>query len=168
MEWKKCSLCFDEITIMDFINNKYYNVCNDVYCDECFCQWEYNIFWCDRCCKFDHKNDNFVSTKDMNDNIIYYHNSCLFETEKCVMCKDYLKNSECVYIFTDYNCKIEYHKKCVEDCSNMCKYCNVSQYVKCVNCTHRFNDCYNDNCENYVTYEHEEPGRYDEMCRNCN
>jgi hypothetical protein len=176
-EWKICSLCLDKITITDFTNNRYYNVSNDVVCDECFCLREFGFFWCDRCCEFDYKQNNYVETKDIYDNIIYYHNKCLFEPEKCPICEDYLKNKECIDVRVDRNCKVnKYHKSCVEFGRdiyyehNVCKYCNVSLRVKCVNCTHRFNDCYNENCESYITNEDEceEPGRYDGRCRSCN
>ena len=33
---------------------------------------------------------NFVTSLDYDSNVVYYHIKCLFETEKCPICKDYL------------------------------------------------------------------------------
>ena len=172
-EWKKCSLCFSEITIIDFVDNKCYHIGNNVFCEKCFDDMKNSVFFCERCCDFDYKNDNYIETKDINNDIIYYHNKCLFEIEKCPICKNYLKNKECVYIFVDYDCKIEYHKSCVEDENNIykydiCKYCGISLQVKCESCEHRFRDCYNKKCKNYGYVEYNESGRYNGQCEKCN
>ena len=113
--------------------------------------------------------ENFVKSLDYDSNIIYYHVKCLFEIEKCPICKDYLKNKECVNVFVDYSCEIEYHKSCVEDKNNIFKFdicdnCNISLRVKCESCNHRFMDCYNVNCKANDYNDN----RYDGNCSNCN
>jgi len=177
---KKCSLCFNEITNIDIVNNKCHHIGTNVFCEKCFNDIEEDdVFFCERCCEFDYKNDNYIETEDINNDIIYYHNKCLFETEKCFICKKYLKNEECVFIFVNYNCKMECHEGCVDDkydieywkTSLICKYCGISFRVKCTNCSDRFRDCYNKDCENYdeeAEGDNGEPGRYNGRCRYCN
>ena len=170
-EWKKCSACFNEITIVDFVDNKCYHIGNNVFCEKCFDNMEDNVFFCERCCVFDYKNDNYIETKDINNDVNYYHIKCLFETEKCPICKDYVKNKECVYVFVDYGCKIEYHKGCIEDKNNVFKFdicdeCSISLRVKCESCNHRFMDCYNVNCVTYGCHNCDD--RYDGNCGSCN
>ena len=82
-----------------------------------------------------------------------------------------MKNKDCLDVFIDYGCKIEYHKSCVEDKNNIfefdiCEECGISLRVKCESCNHRFMDCYNDNCcnKNGSCYD----GRYDGNCSACN
>lgn len=164
---EKCRECFSEIEIS---NNECHYIGDKIFCNDCFEQLNELIFWCDRCCKFDHKHNNFVKTTDTFNNDIYYHENCLFECEKCNICKGYLKSEKCVDVFIGHDCKNQYHKFCVENCDDytICKDCNLSLRVKCLNCPHRFKNCYNDNCENYNMYEYEDPDRYNGVCRNCN
>ena len=172
-EWLKCSKCFNEITIMDFTDNKFYHIGDNVFCEKCFDDMKDSVFFCERCCVSDYKNDNYIETKDKNNDVIYYHNKCLFEYEKCHICKDYLKNKECVDVFVDYDFQIEYHKSCVEDKNNVfkfdiCRECGISLQVKCESCPHRFSDCYNEDCKTNGYVQYYEPGRYDGQCEDCN
>ena len=48
---------------------------------------EDRVFFCERCCEFDYKNDNYIETKDINNDVIYYHNKCLFDTENAIYVK---------------------------------------------------------------------------------
>jgi len=171
-----CFICLKEETLSDFAEGTTFTEVDDkLYCVNCFEDLENSIIYCERCYKFGHKNTNFdknfVKSLDYDSNVVYYHIKCLFETEKCPICKDYLKNKDCLDVFVDYGCKIEYHKSCVEDKNNIfefdiCEECGISLRVKCESCNHRFMDCYNDNCcnKNGSCYD----GRYDGNCSACN
>ena len=173
---KNCFICSKEYTLSLFSEGEYFTEVDDkLYCVNCFEDLENSIIYCERCYKFEHKNTNFdknfVTSLDYDSNVVYYHIKCLFETEKCPICKDYLKNKDCLDVFIDYGCKIEYHKSCVEDKNNIiefniCEECGISLRVKCESCNHRFMDCYNDNCcnKNGSCYD----GRYDGNCSACN
>ena len=122
-----CSICLKEETLSDFSEGTHFTDVEDkTYCVKCFDEIEHNIISCNRCFDWAHRNENFaekfVKTRDINNDVIYYHIKCLFETEKCPICKDYLNNKECVYVLVDYGCKIEYHKSCVEDKNNIFKF----------------------------------------------
>jgi hypothetical protein len=168
-----CFICLKEYTLILFAEGENFTKVDDkLYCVNCFEDLENSIIYCERCYKFEHKNTNFdknfVKSLDYNSNVVYYHIKCLFETEKCPICKDYLKNEECVDVFVDYNCKIEYHKNCVENKNNIfmfdiCNECSISLRVKCESCNRRFMDCYNNDCKanNY-------DDRYNGNCCNCN
>ena len=171
-----CFICSKEYTLSLWAEGEYFTKINDKhYCANCFEDLGDSIIYCERCYKFGHRNENFdenfVKSLDYDSNVIYYHIKCLFETEKCPICKDYLENKDCLYVFVDYGCKIEYHKSCVEDKNNIfefdiCEECGISLRVKCESCNHRFMDCYNDNCcnKNGSCYD----GRYDGNCSACN
>ena len=173
-----CFICSKEYTLSLCAEGEYFTQVNDrEYCENCFEDLGDSIIYCERCCKFEHRNENFdenfVKSLDYDSNVIYYHIKCLFETEKCPICKDYLKNKECVDVFVDYDFNIEYHKSCVEDKNNVfkfdiCEYCGISLRVKCESCERRFGDCYNEDCKNYGYDQYEESGRYDGNCSNCN
>ena len=170
-----CSICSKEYTLTLFAEGKYFTEVDDkIYCVNCFEDLEDSIIYCERCYKYEHKNqnfyENFIKSLDNDCNVIYYHITCLLDTEKCPICKVYLKNKECVNIFVDYGCKIEYHKSCVKDKNNIfkfdiCEECGISLRVKCNSCNHRFMDCYNDSCNaNCSCYD----DRYDGNCSACN
>ncbi len=171
-----CFICSKEDTLSLFAEGEYFTEVDDkLYCVNCFEDLGDSIIYCERCYKYEHRNknfdENFVKSLDYDSNVIYYHIKCLFETEKCPICKDYLKNKDYVDVFVDYGCKIEYHKSCVEDKNNIfefdiCEECGISLRVKCESCNHRFMDCYNDNCcnKNGSCYD----GRYDGNCSACN
>jgi hypothetical protein len=171
-----CFICSKEYTLSFFAEGKYFTKVDDKsYCVNCFEDLENSVIYCERCYKYEHRNnkfdENFVKSLDPNSNVIYYHIKCLFESEKCPICKDYLKNKEYVDVFIDYGCKIKYHTSCVQDKNNVfnfdiCEKCGISLRVKCETCNHRFMDCYNDNCDTYGyddTYD-----RYDGNCSDCN
>lgn len=171
-----CFICSKEDTLSLFAEGEYFTEVDDkLYCVNCFEDLGDSIIYCERCYKYEHRNknfdENFVKSLDYDSNVIYYHIKCLFETEKCPICKDYLENKDCLDVFVDYGCKIEYHKSCVEDKNNIfefdiCEECGISLRVKCESCNHRFMDCYNDNCcnKNGSCYD----GRYDGNCSACN
>ena len=170
-----CFICSKEYTLLDlFSEGEYFTKVDDkLYCVNCFEDLGDSIIFCERCCKFGHRNENFdenfVKSLDYDSNVIYYHIKCLFETEKCPICKDYLENKDCLDVFVDYGCKIEYHKSCVEDKNNIfefdiCEECGISLRVKCESCNHRFMDCYNNDCK----ANDYDDGRYDGNCGNCN
>ena len=171
-----CSKCHREETLSDIAEDKYMTeIHNEYFCEDCYENMIDSIFFCDRCCEYDYTiNENFVLTKKYSDDIdnIYLHKKCLYEYEKCNICKNYLKNMECVEIFIDYGSKISYHKECVEDEENIyehdiCTYCGISLRVKCLECNHVFPDCYNNNCKNYLNYD-ANTDRYDGLCGECN
>lgn len=170
-----CFICSKEYTLTLFAEGKYFTEVDDkIYCVNCFEDLENSIIYCERCCKYEHRNknfdENFIKSLDHDGNVIYYHITCLLDTEKCPICKVYLINKECVNIFVDYGCKIEYHKSCVKDKNNIfkfdiCEECGISLRVKCNSCNHRFMDCYNDSCNaNCSCYD----DRYDGNCSACN
>jgi len=169
-----CSICLKIETLSDFAEGTTFTEVDDkLYCVNCFEDLENSIIFCERCCKFEHKNTNFdknfVTSLDYDSNVVYYHIKCLFETEKCPICKDYLENEECIDVFVDYNCKIEYHKSCVENKNNIfmfdiCEECGISLRVKCQCCNRRFMDCYNNDCK-ANDYDDD---RYNGNCGNCN
>jgi len=171
-----CFICSKEYTLSLFAEGKYFtNVDDKAYCVNCFEDLGDFIIYCERCYKYEYRNknfdENFVKTLDYDNNVIYYHIKCLFETEKCPICKDYLKNKDCVDVFVDYGCKIEYHKSCVEDKNNIfkfniCEECGISLRVKCESCNHRFMDCYNNNCDKKGSCYDDD--RYDGNCSACN
>jgi len=174
-----CSICLKEETLSDIAENNWFTDVEDkTYCEKCFDDIKDSVIYCDRCFKREHKNENFhdqyVETRDVNDDVIYYHVKCLFEYELCLICKNYLQNEECIDFFIDYNFKVKCcHKNCVEDKDNlhnydMCRWCGVSLLVKCEGCERRFRDCYNKDCENYGYNEYRERGRYDGRCECCN
>ena len=173
-----CSICSKKETISDWADGTTFkNVEDKTYCVKCFDDIEDSIIRCERCGNFEHINENFdetfVKSLDNNSNVIYYHIKCLFETEKCPICKDYLKNKECIDVFVDYDIQIEYHKSCVEDKNNVSKFdicgeCGISLQVKCESCPHRFSDCYNEDCKTYGYVQYCEPERYDGQCEDCN
>lgn len=176
---RDCSICSKKETISDWADGTTFTDVEDkTYCVKCFDDIEDSIICCERCCNFEHINENFdetfVKSLDNNSNVIYYHIKCLFETEKCPICKDYLKNKECIDVFVDYDIQIEYHKSCVEGEIenifefNICKYCGISLPVKCESCPHRFCDCYNEDCKTYGYGQEYGSGRYDGNCSNCN
>lgn len=169
-----CFICSKEDTLSLFAEGEYFTEVDDkLYCVNCFEDLGDSIIYCERCYKYEHRNknfdENFVKSLDYDSNVIYYHIKCLFETEKCPICKDYLKNKDYVDVFVDYGCKIEYHKSCVEDKNNIfefdiCEECGISLRVKCESCNHRFMDCYNNDCK----ANDYDDGRYDGNCGNCN
>jgi hypothetical protein len=169
-----CSICLKKETLSDFAEGTTFTDVEDkTYCVKCFDDIEDTLIFCDRCFKREHRNENFdkhfVKSLDYDSNVIYYHIKCLFETEKCPICKDYLKNKDCIDVFIDYGCKIEYHKSCVENKNNIfmfdiCEECGISLRVKCESCNHRFMDCYNNDCK----ANDYDDGRYDGNCGNCN
>jgi len=169
-----CFICSKEYTLSLCAEGKYFTEINDKsYCANCFEDLGDSIIYCERCYTYEHRNENFdenfVKSLDYDSNVVYYHIKCLFETEKCPICKDYLENEECIDVFIDYNCKIEYHKSCVENKNNIfmfdiCEECGISLRVKCESCNHRFMDCYNNDCK----ANDYDDGRYDGNCGNCN
>jgi len=171
-----CFICSKEYTLSLCAEGEYFTQVNDrEYCENCFEDLGDSIIYCERCYTYEHRNENFdenfVKSLDYDSNVIYYHIKCLFEYELCRICKDYKKNNDCVDVFVDYGCKIEYHKSCLEDKNNIiefniCEECGISLRVKCESCNHRFMDCYNDNCcnKNGSCYD----GRYDGNCSACN
>jgi len=72
------------------------------YCVKCFDDIEDSLIFCDRCFQsfhfYENFDEHFVKTKDINNNVIYYHIKCLFEYELCLICKNYLKKKN-VLIF---------------------------------------------------------------------
>ena len=174
-----CSICLKKETLSDFAEGTtFIDVEDKTYCVKCFDDIEDTLIFCDRCFKREHGDENvdkhFIKTKDIDNNVIYYHIKCLFEYELCLICKNYLKNKECADIFIDYNFKIECcHKNCIKDKDNIlkydiCDYCGISLRVKCESCKCRFRDCYNKDCKNYGYDEYRENGRYNGQCENCN
>ena len=92
---RDCSICSKKETISDFAEGTTFTDVGDkTYCVKCFDDIEDSIIFCERCCNFEHINENFdetfVKSLDKSSNVIYYHIKCLFETEKCPICKDYL------------------------------------------------------------------------------
>ena len=173
-----CSICLREETLSDIAENNWFTDVEDkTYCVKCYNDIEDSLICCDRCFEKEHKNENFhdqyVETRDVDDDVIYYHVKCLFKYELCPICKTYSKNKECVDIFIDYDSQIKYHKSCAENKDNIwkydiCDYCGVSLLVKCEDCEYRFRDCYNKDCKNYGYYERDYIGRYDGRCEKCN
>lgn len=168
-----CSICLQKETFSDFVEGTTFtDVENKTYCATCFDKMEDTLFFCDRCYKIEHKNDQFVTTTDINNDMIYYHINCLRDDELCIICKKYLQSEECINMFIDYNCKIECcHKNCITDNYSkydICHECGISMLVKCENCNRRFRDCYNKECANYGYDMYREPGRYDGYCETCN
>ena len=175
-----CSICLKEKTLSDFSEGTYFTDVEDkTYCVKCFDEIKDNIICCDRCYEWAHRNENFdehfIKTTNINNDVIYYHNKCLYDYEMCPICKKYLEIEECIDIFIDHDLQIEYHKSCIEDKDNIlkydiCDYCGISLKKKCenteFNCEYRFNDCYNEKCENYKYIEDKD--RYNGCCKNCN
>jgi len=182
-----CSICLKEETVSDIAENNWFTDVEDkTYCVKCYNDIKTVLICCDRCLKEEHKNENFhdqyVETRDIDGDVIYYHVKCLFKYELCPICKTYSKNKEWVDILIDYDSQIKYHKSnpnpikyhksCVENEDNIwkydiCRYCGVSLLVKCEDCEHRFRDCYNKDCKNYSYYEHDYIDRYDGRCEKC-
>ncbi len=173
-----CSICFREKTMFDDVNETFTDIEDKTYCEDCFEDLGDSIICCDRCYDgWKHKKEDFderfIEMKNINNDVIYCHIKCLYENEKCPICKNYLKNEECVTLLTgyyDYE-KTEYHIRCVEDKNNnfkdkMCYECDISLREKCNRCEYRFIDCYNKNCKNYAYFD--EDGRYDGCCGKCN
>ena len=168
-----CSICLKEESLFDFAEGTTFTDVEDkTYCVKCMDDIEDDLLFCERCCKREHRNEHFekhfVMTTDAHNQVIYYHVACLREYELCIVCKTYLKNTECVGVFIDYHCKIECcHAICLND-KDMCDYCGISLRVKCESCNHRFRDCYNPDCKNYGYDAWRETGRYDGQCDSCN
>ena len=83
-----CSICLKEETLSDFSEGTPFTDVEDkTYCVKCFDEMEHNIISCDRCFKWAHRNENFaekfVKTRDINNDVIYYHTKCLFDYELC-------------------------------------------------------------------------------------
>lgn len=199
-----CSQCHREETLSDLVQNKFFIFIlmdKTFYCDDCFNKDEDMFFYCERCTEWDRKwnttdknNPNpttntpttprFAETVDEHGDVIYYHIQCLPAHEQCPLCHEWLKNQECIDIFTDYGRTRPYHKACLEkriknkeddidDISDICHACGRSFRVKCITCDHRFFDCYNDKCDQtdpYYTdpYGFTNIGRYDGRCGTCN
>lgn len=173
-----CSICLKKETLSDFAEGTTFTHVEDKsYCIKCIDDIEYSLIFCDRCYKWEHRNENFdknfVKTKDINNDVIYYHIKCLFDYELCPICKTYLKNKECIDIFIDYNLKIEYHKSCFENNIFKCDYCGISLRVNCEHCERIFCDCYNKECKKYgynIYYEkgYNKKAMYNEQCDFCN
>ena len=60
---RDCSICSKKETISDFAERTTFTKINDkTYCVKCFDDIEDSIICCERCCNFEHINENFDET----------------------------------------------------------------------------------------------------------
>jgi hypothetical protein len=74
--------------------------------------------------------NNYIKYVDEMNNVVYTHNKCVFEYEKCPICALYLNNKEHIYVLTNYDYDRYYHSICIENNHTLCIYCKKSLRVK--------------------------------------